>query len=217
MENIEKKFETPKEKFIPKIEEEKDNYNLLREELREMKKGGVDIHFSRIDEENLSKETLDLYEKYKESKLTEEEVKNFAQKIPKESPDYQFAAMLLNWVIGKREELSRAEKELLKEEAKSKLEKLKKINPDIEKYLQGINLDDLLKTDYKIITDLNKQNFESYEKLLRAYFWTKVESKVEERSKETKLRMIQNDPRFQYYCLLREAMNLGGCNPETFL
>lgn len=186
-------------------------------DLRKMKEGGIDFHFSQIDVDSLSAKSLDLYRKFKKNKLEKDELDKFTSKFLPGDNEYNFAALLRTWLLEKKGQSVEREKETLKEEAKQKLLELKNKKPYIAAHLDDIDLDLLRRLDFKIIKNLNQQNFEDYEKNLREYFINKVESNREEKSKEIKISIIKNDPRFRCYCALREMLDLEPCNPDAFI
>lgn len=197
--------------------EEKDFYAGIRTELREMKKSGVDFHFSQIDPDKLSNEALDFFRKYKRNDLKEEEVDKFTSKFVPGDNEYNFMALVRTWLLEKKGIAVGKEKEMLKNEALKKITELKKKKPCIAAYLDSIDLAALRRLDYKIVEDLNPENFGDYESNLREYFSNKIKGKNNADLVETKLTIIENDSRFKYYCALREALDLGPCNPETFI
>lgn len=83
----------------PERGEESGYFNKLKGELRELQAGGADIHLALIDVDVLSDKALDLYRKYKKDKLGEEEIAVFRKKTSMGDSEYQFAAMLLNWLM----------------------------------------------------------------------------------------------------------------------
>lgn len=197
--------------FYPERGEEQDYYSMLRRELKQKREGGTDIHFSDIDIDELSPKALELYRKYKRGKINSEEIKKFSAETATASSDYSFAAMLLNWQIDKAELERAKEKELLKKEAKQKLIDLKNVKPHIVAYVDNINLDLLKRLDLKAIKDLDEQSFISYEKNLREYFKNKTEGKKEIKKE------VEEDPRYQWYCMLREILDLGPSRPDIFI
>ncbi len=188
-------------------------YDKIIEELRSKKRGGADFHFSQISIGELSKnrEALDLYKLHTEDQLEEEKIRRFLAKVPAGSNEYNFGAMLLTWSLDRTEEKRVREKELLKKEAEQKLIELKTAKPHIAAYVDNINLDLLKRLDLKVIKDLNEQSFIDYEKNLREYFKNKTEGK-----KEIK-REVEKDPRYQWYCMLREVLDLGPGRPDIFI
>lgn len=208
---LDKSIEEEKIKSPAEKNEQLNSYEKLREDLRSRKKGGGDVHFSQLKIANLSEGALDLYQKYQDNSLAKREIIEFEKKATIDSDDYNFAAMLLNWRIDKAELERAKEKELLKKEAEKKLDELKTIKPHIAAYIDNINLDLLKRLDLKVIKDLDEQSFMNYEKNLREYFRNKTEGK-EEIKKE-----VEKDPRYQWYCMLREILNLGPGRPDIFI
>lgn len=152
--NREKHFEAAEmETFARGTEKgnEINRYDALKRELAEMKdqKGGVDFHFSQFNPYGLSRESLDRYDDYKKGKLTEEELKKFAQKQEVGSYDYQFAALLEHWIMGKKAKEAIDEKEKLKKEAARILQK-QELSEDVAKYLEDVFGKNVLrKCDYE--------------------------------------------------------------------
>jgi hypothetical protein len=200
------------EEFVaePERKEEKGYYDALREELRSMKEGGVDSHFSDIDVDNMSLETLELYRKHKKEKLSEEEIKKFDDKFERGSADYNFIAMIRNWTIDRIEKDRQKEKELLKDKAAKKFNDLRKNNPHIAARIDGIKWDDLGRADYKVLIDLNEQNLKSYEDQLKSYFSNKL------RGEKEIIKALEKDPKYRYYGMLRDIMQKGPPNPDIF-
>lgn len=78
--------------------EENDRYSVLRDELKDKQKGGVDIHLANIDIDKISNKLLDIYEEYKKRKIYfEKDLAEFRKTIAVDSDDFNFAAMILNW------------------------------------------------------------------------------------------------------------------------
>lgn len=84
--------------IFPERREGTDYFAILRQELKEMQEGGVDLHFSWINIDDLSREALDLYRKYIKGQLDEKGIAAFREKTVLGDSEYHFAAMLLNWL-----------------------------------------------------------------------------------------------------------------------
>lgn len=193
--------------FQPERKEEKSYYDMLREELRSMKDGGVDIHFGEINVDDLSFDSLELYRKYKKNELTEDNIAEFREKFIDKKNEHNFAAMILNWKLDKIAKDKLRETEFLKKEALDKLDELKKKSPHIAAYAEGINWEQLKGSDYKVIINLNKENFEIYSDKLKQYF----------RNRDDTEENIAKDPRFRYYQMLRELMHEDPIDADKFM
>lgn len=192
---------------------ELDRYDILRKELVEMKsqKGGVNFHFSQFNPDNLLDKSLDMYDDYKNGRLTEENLKNFSKTLDAGSPDYQFAALMEHWIMNAKKEKMIDLREKMKIDAGKELEKIMNINPNMQKCLNGINLDSLRKSDYEAIINMDNLNLGTYEERLREYFDNKVGGKQEARTPNIKRSMIEGD---QSYLLYRAICNIKNHPPQ---
>jgi hypothetical protein len=204
----------------PKVElerkEERDRYSFLRNELREMKRGGTDFHFALIDVDKLSNQALDLFEAYKRKKpALEKSIREFMGKSAEESDDFQFAAMIGNWTMRSAEKEKAKEREALKEQAIKKVSLLKRVNPDIEQYLEEINFDLLRRLDYEAIIKLDSLHLRTYEANLQAYFRNKrKKDNMTGELQHIDPRVIENDQSYKNYEMLCNILNQHPFNPD---
>lgn len=192
--------------------EDAGHFNYLREKLRKMKEGGSDIHFGQIDVDGLSDEAVNFYRLFEKSNLNEKQLDEYTSQFSPGDNEYNFAALLRNWILERKNLDVEKEKTLLKKEAEKKLGELKNKKPHIAASIDNIDLNLLRRLDFKIIADLDAGKFNDYENNLREYFRNKTQKNPDER-----LTVIENDPRFKCYCALKEALDLGPCSPEEFI
>lgn len=194
---------------------EQEYYDTIIEELRSKKRGGADIHLSQIKIADLNKEALDLYKLHSQDKLEEKTIRSFLAKVEPGSNEYNLGAMLLNWSFDKVERKRTEEKEKFKEEARQKLDELKRKNPHIVAHIDNIDLTLLTSLDLKAISNIDQADpadLGEYKNRLREYFGNKTKGKPDQ-----ELIIIENDPRFKCYCALKGILELGSCSPEEFI
>lgn len=196
---------------IPERKEEKGYYDSLREEMRKMKEGGADIHFGNIDIDGLSRESLEIYRKFKKEIIAEEDLKKISDKFERGSADYNFTAMVRNWIIDRKELEKQKEKNLLKGKAEKIVSDLRKSNPHIAARVDEIDWSKLGRVDFKTLIDLNEQSLDTYEERLKEYFSNKLKGKEEIR--ET----LENDEKYRYYWMLRDILQKGPPDPDIFI
>lgn len=223
-------FKKPEKEKIKKSEEEKryaaysaegkeksGYYGMLRENLKDMQMGGVDLHFGQIDVDNLDEKALDLYRKYIKKKITESELRKFMEKTSEGSNDYNFAALLEHWIMYAKKAEVINEKNKLKGKA---LETLKKENlsRDVAEYLKEIfNKDILRKCDYEAFILKNSQSYANWQEKLRQHFQLEVKGNNAPQEITEKILKISNDPRYQYYLTLSRIQGMNPIAPEEFL
>lgn len=189
------------------------------------------IDFNEVILKGNWREYLERYKGEKPSKYNKETIseqslvtkeKDEERLDPAKEFALSFQAMIkhyaLNLEFEENEQKKESERKLLQKEFKSKLMELEKKKPHIVAIIEGIDLNILRKSDYEVAINLNEDRLQNYEEKLREYFDLKVDSTVEKRTKESKVEMIKKDPRFRYYCALREALEMKGpCSPEIFI
>ena len=200
--------------------EEGSYYSMLRKELKMLREAGADVHFSQIEPYNLSEKALDLYREYKKIKLTEEKIKDFREKTSVGDNEYNFAALLLKWVMDGEEKIileeKKKEKSNLKNSAGKKIEEFKKTNPSMIKYLEEISLDALKKYDLEAIIDPGG-NIESYEVRLREYFKNKRPTNKETGELENlDPSVVENDARYKNYYMLCRLLDREPFFPQGY-
>jgi len=201
----------------PEQELDQKYYDAIIEELRSKKKGGADIHLSQISiaelgKTELGKKALRLYKLHSQDKLEEKAIRGLLADAEPGSNEYNFGAMLLNWSLDRTEVKKAEEKERLKEEARKKLEELKGKNPHIVAYVDNINISLLGGLDLKAIKNIEHINVGDYKDNLKEYFGNKTKGKEGQ-----EITIIEEDPRFKFYCSLRGILNLGPGSPEEFI
>lgn len=164
--------------------------------------------------------------KYKKEEVADQNLttldKDRERLIPADNFRLSFRAMIdhyaKNLEIEEYEKKKETERQLMKDEFMKKLGDLEKDKPHIVAEIKNIDPDIFRRPDYKVALNLNKDRLGDYEGGLKKYFDLKTSSMVEERSSKKKVEIIMADPRFKYYCALRELLDLAGpCNPEIFL
>jgi len=204
------------EKYGQFSEREKDErYENIRKRIREKKRGDVDIHLSKIDEDGLPLEALDLFEKYEHKKLHEDEVMLFTSKYEIGSEEQVFGALLRTWILDKKSMDVEKEKARLKEEAKQKLGYLRaknKENPHIMAHVDNINISSLRWLDLNTLKNIEHINVGDYRDNLKEYFGNRTRGK-----QGREFAIIEEDPRFRFYCSLKGILNLGPGSPEEFI
>jgi len=215
-ERYEKGKQIPEKNKFSEYEKERGedagHFNYLREKLRKMKEGGSDRHFGQIDVEGLSDEAINFYRLFEKGNLDENKLDEYTSKLSPGDNEYNFAALLRNWILERKDLNAEKEKEALKMEAENKLMELKKKKPHIAARLNNIDLNLLRRLDFKMIANLDGENFNDYENNLKEYFKNKTQKKPDEA-----LTIIKNDPRFKCYAALKEALDLGPGSPEKFI
>lgn len=172
-------------------------------------------------------------EKFKEEKLTKykkDEIdephsatlkKDSELRNPAEEFKLSFRAMIdhyaKNLEIEEYEMRKETERQILKKEFADKLKELEKHKPHIVAEIKGIDFNIFRKPDYEVALNLNEDSLNTYENGLKKYFDIKLSSNTENRSREIKIDMIQNDPRFRYYCALKQIIDPGPCEPHIFI
>ncbi|MFA4818073.1 MAG: hypothetical protein WC608_05160 [Parcubacteria group bacterium] len=192
--------------------EEGGYFNKLREELKAMQGGGVDRHFGYFNVNGLSDKTIDFYRQFKKEKLDEKKLDEYISRFSPGDNEYNFVALLRNWIQEKKCLDVEKEKRELKQKAERKFNELKKRAPHISAYVNDKVFNSLRRFDYRMTVDLNEANFSDYESNLREYFKNKTMGKQDEG-----LAIIEEDPRFKYYCAMKEALGLGPCQPDVFI
>jgi hypothetical protein len=192
--------------------EERGYFNTLKTELETMQGGGGDRHLGYFDVGKLSDKALDFYREFKKNKLDEKELDEYISMFPPGDNEYNFIAFLRTWILDKKQLNAEKEKEKLKEEARRKLEELKKNNPHVVAHIDNINLDSLRRLDLKVISNIDQINLGDYRNNLKEYFGNKTKGKQEQ-----ELKIIKDDPRFDFYCSLKGILNLEPGKPEEFI
>lgn len=221
LELIKKNIKQPLEKMEPDADEDKEMITdeeriVLKKELKKFRNGGVDYHLSRINVHELIDDELVLYKKYKERRLLEEDISEFNKKNPAVSLDYNFGAMLRQWIIDRSKKDKAELKEKMREAARKKIEDMTKTSPAVDSYLKEI-FDKLKQSDYEVVLNLNEENFKTYEQRLKDYFKLVAKGADAPKTQEEILAKIEMDPRYQHYRVLREIQKLNPVNPDYFI
>jgi hypothetical protein len=197
-------------------EREKDEkYENIRKRIREMKRGDVDMHLGKIDEDELPLEALDLFDKHEHKKLHEDEVTLFTSKYEIGSNEQVFGALLRTWILDKKSIDAEKEKGRLKEEARQKLDELRRKNeqnPHVVSHVDNINISSLRWLDLKTVNNIEHVNMGAYKNNLKEYFGNRIMGK-----QGREVTIIEEDPRFRFYCSLKGILNLGPGSPDEFL
>ncbi len=158
--------------------------------------------------------------KYEGNERDDEEIIKAARKsgvIPAEDVRLSFRALIDHYArdceLKEQEKQKAIEKELLKKEAEQTLVELKKDKPYIAAHVEKIDFNALKKSDYRIIIGLNPHNFGDYDGKLREYFKNRISGKSEDEAKSE----IMHNPRYAWYCMVRELMNQEPINPDQFI
>jgi hypothetical protein len=176
--------------------------------------------------EYLAKKSEDKLTKYEKVKLSDKIFTaadiNKEGKSPNDDFKLSFRAMIdhyaTNLEIEENLKKKETEREQLKKEFKNRLSEIEKNKPHVVAAIKALDLDIFRKPDYEAIINLDERNLGDYKKGLKKYFDLKTDSTAEKRTLQQKANMIINDPRFRYYCALRELLSLEGlCTPEIFL
>jgi hypothetical protein len=214
----------------------------IRHHLKEINKDNKDTLLGSIPGEDiidfneviLKGNWKEYLERKKEKKLTKyikEEIsdqdlatlqKDSERLSPADNFRLSFRAMIdhyaRNLEIEELEKKKQTERQILKENFMSKLDELEKNKPHVVAEIKNINPDIFRRPDYEVALKLDERSLIDYEKGLIKYFDLKTDSKSEEHSPEKKVEVIMADPRFRYYCALRELLEIEGpCNPQIFL
>lgn len=180
-------------------------------------KGIWKAYLERKKEEKLTK--------YEKEKITDQNLttldKDRERLIPADNFRLSFRAMIdhyaRNLEIEEYEKNKETERQLLQREFTLKLEEFRKNKPHIVAEIRGIDPSIFRKPDYEVALNLSENSLSDYEKGLRKYFDIKLGGKDKEGLIENQIKIIEKDPRFKYYCALKQLVNLGPCEPHVFI
>jgi hypothetical protein len=176
-------------------------------------------------QEYLEKNKTEKLTKYEKEKVADQNLitpeKDMARRDPAEELKLSFRAMINHYArnleIEGYEKKKETERQLLRKEFMLKLEELEKSQPHIAAEIKGIDPDIFRKPDYQVVLNLSENSLSDYENGLKKYFNIKLGGKCEENPVESKVQIVEKDPRFRYYCALKQLVNPGPCEPHIFI
>lgn len=214
----------------------------IKHHLKEINKENRDSLFQKLSDEDfidfnevILKDNWQAYlEKNKTEKLTKYEKEKVADKTliapekdrerrdPAEEFKLSFRAMIDHYVnnmeMEENEKKRESERKRMYQEFTQKLADLGRNKPHVVAEIQRIDSNMFRRPDYEVVFKLSENALGSYEEGLKKYFDLKTDSRTEKRTPEIKAEIIMKDPRFRYYCALRELLGVEGkCDPQIFI
>jgi hypothetical protein len=232
-----------KEKLKDQILFLKDNSKDLniRHHLKEINKENKDLFLQNLSDDDvidfsevilkgnwqayLEKNKNKKLTKYEKEKVADQDLVTLKSDSERLSPadDFRlsFRAMIdhyaRNLEIEEYEKKKETERQLLKREFTLKLKEMEKSQPHIAAEIRGIDFGIFRKPDYEVALNLSTSSLSDYEEGLKKYFNIKLGGKYEASPAANKFQLIEKDPRFKYYCALKQLVNPGPCEPQIFI
>ncbi len=77
-------------------------FNYLRDKLRRLQTSGTDLHFGQINVDSLSDKAINFYRLFQKGSLDEKQLDEYTSQFPPGDNEYQFVALLRNWILERK-------------------------------------------------------------------------------------------------------------------